>query len=79
MYRRTGSSSDNLPSRSSSSTAAAVTYQFGLAPGQTLSTGNGRIFAAQRGGTGSAHPTTGDTWTVTYTSGGVTTTLNGTF
>jgi hypothetical protein len=65
--------------QSNSSTAAAVTYQFGLAPGQTLSAGNGRIFAAQRGGTGSAHPTTGDTWTVTYTSGGVTTTQSGTF
>jgi chitin-binding protein len=65
--------------QSNSSTASAVTYQFGLAPGQTLSPGSGRVFAAQRGGTGSAHPTAGDTWTVTYTSGGVTTTQSGTF
>jgi endo-1,4-beta-xylanase len=65
--------------QSNSSTAAAVTYQFALAPGQTLSNGTGRTFAAQRGGTGSAHPTTGDTWTVTYTSGGATSTLSGTF
>ena len=30
-------------------------------------------------GNGTAHPTAGDTWTVTYTSGGTTSTLSGTF
>jgi type II secretion system protein G len=35
--------------------------------------------AAQYNGTGTPRVTTGDTWTVTSTSGGVTSTLNGTF
>lgn len=65
--------------QSNSSTAAAVTYQFALASGQTLGAGSGRIFAAQRSGTGTAHPTAGDTWSVTYTAGGVSTTRSGTF
>ena len=30
-----------------------------------------RTFAAQLGGNGTAHPVTGDTWTVNYTTGGV--------
>jgi hypothetical protein len=38
-----------------------------------------RTFAAQMSGNGTAHPTAGDTWTVTYTSGGTTSTLSGTF
>jgi endo-1,4-beta-xylanase len=62
-----------------SSTASAITYQFALAPGQTLGTGTDRTFAAQMGGTGTVHPTSGDTWTVTYTSGGQTVTQSGTF
>lgn len=65
--------------QSNSSTAAAITYQFNLAAGQTLSAGSNRTFAAQTGGTGTAHPTSGDTWSVTYTSGGQTTTQTGTF
>jgi hypothetical protein len=49
------------------------------APGQTLSPSSSRTFAAQRSGNGTAHPTAGDTWTATYTSGGTTSTLSGTF
>jgi endoglucanase len=65
--------------QSNASTASAVTYTFTLTAGQTLGTGSGRLFAAQRSGTGSAHPTAGDTWAVTYTSGGAPQTVSGTF
>jgi beta-galactosidase len=56
--------------QSNSSTASALTYQFHLVAGQSLSPGNGWIFAAQSSGTGTAHPVTGDTWTISYTTGG---------
>jgi endo-1,4-beta-xylanase len=60
-----------------SSTASAITYTFTLAAGQTLqSTG---LVAAQMGGSGQTHPTTGDTFTVTTTSGGITRTQTGHF
>ena len=36
-----------------------------------------RTFAAQMGGNGTAHPVTGDTWTVNYTTGGVARTQTG--
>jgi hypothetical protein len=65
--------------QSNSSTSSAITYQFGLAPGQTLTAGSNRVFAAQFGGTGTAHPTSGDTYSVTYTSGGPTVTQTGPF
>jgi hypothetical protein len=65
--------------QSNSSTSAAVTYTWTLAPGQTLGTGTNRLFAAQTSGTGTVHPTAGDTWTVTYTSGGATFTQTGNF
>jgi endo-1,4-beta-xylanase len=65
--------------QTSSSTTAAVTYQFTLAAGQTLGPATGRIFAAQTGGSGTTHPTTGDTFTVTYTTGGQSFTQSGTF
>lgn len=61
------------------STATAITYTWQLAAGQTLPAGTGRLFAAQFGGNGTAHPTAGDLYTVTYTSGGVTSTVNGHF
>src|SRR5256885_1686085 len=64
---------------SNSSTASAITYTFTLASGQTLGAGSGRLFAAQTGGNGTAHPTSGDTFTVTATSGGATTTSSGHF
>jgi len=65
--------------QSNSSTASAVTYTFTLASGQTLSAGTGRIFAGQLSGTGTTHSTTADTFTVTATSGGTTTTTSGHF
>jgi len=63
----------------SSSTTTAITYQFTLSAGQTLGPANGRTFAAQTSGTGTTHPTSGDTWAVTYTTGGQTFTRTGTF
>jgi chitin-binding protein len=65
--------------QSNASTTATITYQFTLAPGQTLGPATNRTFAAQTGGTGTAHPTGGDTYTVTYTTGGVSRTQNGVF
>jgi len=64
--------------QSSSSTATTVTYQFNLAAGQTLGVGNW-TFAAQTSGSGTVHPTAGDTFTVTYTTGGSNFTQTGHF
>ena len=65
--------------QSNSSTSSAITYQFTLGSGQTLSPATSRTFAVQTSGTGTAHPMSGDTYSVTYTAGGVTHTQNGTF
>jgi hypothetical protein len=65
--------------QTNSSTASAITYQFTLAAGQTLPASTGRTFAVQTSGNGSLHPTAGDTYTVTYTSGGQTFTTSGHF
>jgi endoglucanase len=65
--------------QSSSSTASAITYQFTLAAGQTLGASTNRMFAVQMGGNGAAHPTAGDMYTVTYTTGGQTFTTSGHF
>lgn len=65
--------------QSTSTTATQVAYTFTLAPGQQLAAGTGRTFAAQMSPGGTAHPTSGDSWSVTYTSGGTTTTTSGTF
>ncbi|NJO13487.1 MAG: hypothetical protein HC872_08505 [Gammaproteobacteria bacterium] len=65
--------------QSNSSTAAAITYQFTLGAGQSMSPGSNRTFAVQTGGTGTVHPTSGDTYTLTYTTGGVQRTQSGTF
>lgn len=62
-----------------SSTATVLTYQYNLAAGQTLAPGTGFLFDAQMSATGTAHPTTGDTFTVTYTTGGQTFTQTGHF
>jgi hypothetical protein len=64
--------------QSHSSTASAITYQFTLAAGQTLATGS-FLFDAQMGGTGTLHPTSGDTFTVTYTTGNANFTQSGHF
>ncbi len=65
--------------QSNASTSSTVTYTWTLTAGQTLSASSARAFAAQLGGTGTAHPTSGDTWTVAYTTGGVARTQSGTF
>ncbi|HEY0683994.1 MAG TPA: lytic polysaccharide monooxygenase [Steroidobacter sp.] len=65
--------------QTNSSTSSAITYQYTLGSGLTLSPGTNRTFAAQFGGTGTSHPTAGDTYTVTYTSGGTQYTQSGTF
>jgi endoglucanase len=65
--------------QTNSSTTAAITYQFTLAAGQTLSASTGRTFAVQTSGNGSLHPTAGDTYSVTYTTGGQTFTTTGHF
>jgi xyloglucan-specific exo-beta-1,4-glucanase len=65
--------------QSNTSTTSTITYTFTLASGQTLGAGTGWTFAAQTSGTGTTHPVTGDTYTVTYTTGGVSHTQSGTF
>jgi hypothetical protein len=65
--------------QTNASTASAVTYQFTLASGQTLSAGTNRLFVGQASGSGTAHPTSGDTYTLTYTTGGQSFTQSGTF
>jgi hypothetical protein len=65
--------------QSNSSTGTTITYQFNLAAGQTLTPGTNRLFSAQMSGTGMVHPTSGDTYTVTYTTGGVSYTQTGQF
>jgi hypothetical protein len=65
--------------QSNTSAATTITYQFTLAAGQTLGPSANRLFAAQMSGSGTIHPTTGDTYTVTYTTGGVTFTQTGNF
>src|SRR5262249_30607999 len=85
IQRTTGVSFSNLYNtiggqilQSNSSTADAITYQWTLGSG-TLGAGTGKLFAAQTGGTGTLHPVAGDTWSVTYTTGGQTFTQSGTF
>jgi len=58
---------------------STVTYTFSLSAGQTLGAGSNWTFAAQTSGTGTAHPTAGDTWTVTFTTGGQNFTQTGHF
>ena len=63
---------------SNSSTSSAITYQYSLASGQTLGAGSW-TFAAQTSGTGTTHPTSGDTFVITYTTGGANFTQSGHF
>ncbi|HKX26230.1 MAG TPA: hypothetical protein VJ302_00930, partial [Blastocatellia bacterium] len=65
--------------QTNASTATTITYQFTLAAGQTLGAGTNKTFAAQIGGNGTAHPTAGDTYTITYTTGGASFTQTGHF
>jgi len=65
--------------QSNSCTTAVCTYTWTLGSGQTLGAASGRIFAAQMSGTGTAHPSAGDTWAVTGTAGGQAINLSGHF
>lgn len=65
--------------QSHSSTASTISYQYVLGPGQSLPAGANWIFAAQSSGSGTAHPTSGDTYTLAYTAGGVNFTAIGHF
>jgi hypothetical protein len=65
--------------QANSSTKSAITYTFTLASGKTVGAGTNWVFAGQANGTGKVHPTTGDTYTVTYTMGGQTNTKTGHF
>ena len=60
-------------------TGSAVIYTFKLGAGQTIGAGSNFIAGAQFNGTGAAHSTAGDTFSVTTTSNGVTAMTNGHF
>lgn len=65
--------------QSNSSTSSTITYVFTLNSGQTLGPGTNYTFAAQTSGNGTTHPVSGDTYTVTYTTGGQNYTQTGNF
>ena len=65
--------------QTNSSTTSTITYTFTLAAGQTLAPATGRLFAMQMSGNGTAHPTAGDTYVVSYNAGSGTQTASGTF
>jgi hypothetical protein len=65
--------------QSVATTASTITYTFTLAPGQTLGASTSRTFAVQLSGNGTAHPTAGDTYVVSYNAGSGTQTASGTF
>ena len=65
--------------QSVTTTASTITYTFTLAPGQTLGPSTSRTFAVQLSGNGTAHPTAGDTYVVSYNAGSGTQTASGTF
>lgn len=60
-------------------TDTTVVYTYTLNPGQTIAPGTRYVIGAQHGGNGTAHSTTGDTYTVNATANGMTTTLSGHF
>jgi hypothetical protein len=77
MYNTVGG--QILQSNTGNTNAATITYIWTLAAGQTLGAGTGWQFSAQAGGNGTAHPTTGDTYTVSYTTGGQSFSVSGAF
>jgi prepilin-type N-terminal cleavage/methylation domain-containing protein len=62
-----------------STSGSAITYTYVLTSGSIPAAYNGGNVYAQFSDNGIAHPTSGDLWSVTSTSGGVTSTLNGHF
>jgi hypothetical protein len=86
VQRTTGTSFDGMYNtvgspilQTNASTTSTITYTFTLASGQTLGAGSNRLFAAQTNGTGTTHPMAGDTYTVSYTTGGTSYTQSGHF
>lgn len=65
--------------QSNTSSGSVISYKYNLAPGQALGVQAYRMFAAQVSGAGMPHPTSGDTFSVTYTIGGTTFTETGHF
>jgi hypothetical protein len=65
--------------QSITTTSTTFVYRFDLIPGQTLQPEPNRVCAAQTNGAGTTHPTSGDTATITYTTGGVSHTETRTF
>ncbi len=63
---------------SHSTSGGYITYTYLLTSGPTIA-GNSWNFTAQYSDQGQPHYTSGDTWSVVSTSGGLTSTLNGTF
>lgn len=66
-------------SMSHTDTGGAIVYTYTLNAGQTVPPGNNWVAGSQYGGNGTTHPTSGDTYVVTATAGGSTTTINGHF
>ncbi len=66
--------------QANATSGGVIAYTYVLSSGQTIAAQypNGQV-GAQWSGTGSVRVTSGDTWTVTSTSGGVTSTIAGTF
>lgn len=69
----------NMIAMSNTQTSSAIVYRYVLNPGQTVPPGTNWLAAAQFGGNGTPHATSGDTYRVTATSGGVARTFSGTF
>lgn len=65
--------------QSHSSTSSAIVYQYMVGVGQSLPAGASWIFAAQASGSGSVHPTSGDSYTLSYTADGISYTATGHF
>jgi hypothetical protein len=69
----------NMLSMTSRQTGTSIIYTYTLNSGQTVPAGSNWLTAAQFGGNGTPHATSGDTFTVSLTSGGVARTLTGSF
>ncbi|HEY6510056.1 MAG TPA: lytic polysaccharide monooxygenase [Vicinamibacterales bacterium] len=63
--------------RTNSPSASPIVFTYTRAA--SLPAGTNRLFVAQTNGTGTPHPSTGDTWTITYNIGAQSFTVNGTF
>jgi hypothetical protein len=69
----------NALTQGNTTSGGYITYTYMLGSGQTIPANYSGEVGAQWGGTGSTRVTSGDLWTVTGTSGGVTSTISGTF